>query len=92
MAQLSYRKKVTKYGNLNMGKQKRNDKLITAIGKKLQELRKRKAISQIDVYIETNINVKRIEAGTQNISVSTLSILCEYYGMEIDEFFTEVKK
>lgn len=92
MAQLSYRKKVTDYGNLYMGKQKRNDKLITSIGKKLQELRKNKGVSQIDVYIETNVNVKRIEAGTQNISVSTLSSLCEYYGIEIDEFFRELKK
>ncbi|MCD7968954.1 MAG: helix-turn-helix transcriptional regulator [Alistipes sp.] len=46
-----------------------------------------KGLSQIEVYIETNINVKRIEAGTQNISVSTLFTLCEYYGLTPEEFF-----
>lgn len=75
-----------------MGKQNRNDLLIKTVGKKLQELRKAKGISQIDVYIETNVNVKRIEAGTQNISVSTLSLLCGYFGIELDEFFRQLKK
>ena len=75
-----------------MGKQYRNDSLIKTIGKKLQELRKDKGVSQIDVYIETNINVKRIEAGTQNISVSTLSSLCDYYGISMGDFFRTIKK
>ncbi len=70
-----------------MTKQQRNEKLIFAIGKRLQYLRNNKGVSQIDVYIETNINVKRIEAGTQNISVSTLSLLCDYYGVTLEEFF-----
>lgn len=74
-----------------MGKQKRDNGLIVAIGKKLQAMRKEKNVSQIDVYIETNINVKRIEAGTQNISVSTLSVLCDYYSLELDEFFRQIK-
>lgn len=70
-----------------MGKQYRNELLIRAIGDKLRELRGAKGVSQIDVYIETNVNVKRIEAGTQNISVSTLSSLCDYYGITLEEFF-----
>lgn len=70
-----------------MGKQYRNDTLIQAIGRRVQELRREKGVSQIDVYIETNVNVKRIEAGTQNISVSTLSALCDYYGISLWEFF-----
>jgi transcriptional regulator with XRE-family HTH domain len=74
-----------------MGKQKRNNELIIAIGKKLQAMRKENNVSQIDVYIETNINVKRIEAGTQNISVSTLSTLCDYYSVELDDFFRHIK-
>lgn len=70
-----------------MGKQYRNEALIQAIGRRLQELRREKGVSQIDVYIETNVNVKRIEAGTQNLSVSTLSALCDYYGISLEEFF-----
>ncbi|MCC8034700.1 MAG: helix-turn-helix domain-containing protein [Rikenellaceae bacterium] len=70
-----------------MGSQKRDDKFIGFIGKKLKELRREKGVSQIEVYIDTNINVKRIEAGTQNISVSTLRALCLYYGIPLEEFF-----
>lgn len=70
-----------------MEKQKRDDKLIKVMGQKLQSLRKARGVSQIEVYIETNINVKRIEVGTQNISVSTLSILCDCYGITLKDFF-----
>ncbi len=73
-----------------MGKQKRDDRLIVAIGKKMQALRKAKGVSQIDVYIDTNVNVKRIEVGAHNISVSTLSALCDYYGITLEEFFREI--
>lgn len=70
-----------------MGKQVRDDIFISKIGKKLRSLRNAKGVSQINVYIDTNVNVKRIEAGTQNISVSTLAILCEYYGISLKDFF-----
>ena len=70
-----------------MGKQVRDDIFISKIGKELRSLRNAKGVSQINVYIDTNVNVKRIEAGTQNISVSTLAVLCEYYGISLKDFF-----
>ena len=73
-----------------MRRQSRNNTLIKTIGEKLQGLREKKGVSQIDVYIETNINVKRIEAGTQNITVSTLSDLCDYYEITLKDFFKEI--
>ena len=85
--QISYRDYFHYLSPLYMGKQVRDDIFISKIGKKLRSLRNAKGVSQINVYIDTNVNVKRIEAGTQNISVSTLAILCEYYGISLKDFF-----
>jgi len=67
--------------------QRRNEKLITAIAKRLKDLRESKGVSQQHVYIDTDLNVGKIEVGKTNISVSTLNILCDYYGITLEEFF-----
>jgi len=38
----------------------------------------------------TDIHVARVETGRQNISVSMLSGLCDYYGISREEFFRGV--
>jgi transcriptional regulator with XRE-family HTH domain len=38
----------------------------------------------------TDIHVARAETGRQNISVSMLSGLCDYYGISREEFFRGV--
>lgn len=54
---------------------------------RLRELRKERKLSQIDVYIDTDIHIGRIEQGKTNISVSTLWNLCTYYGISLEDFF-----
>ena len=54
---------------------------------RLRELRKERKLSQIDVYIDTDIHIGRIEQGKTNISVSTLLNLCTYYGISLENFF-----
>lgn len=67
-----------------------NSILLQAIANKLRALRKAKGISQTDAYIDTDIHVARIETGRQNISVSTLSDLCDYYGISLENFFKDI--
>lgn len=71
--------------------QRRNEKLMTLVAKKLKQLRKDKGLSQYIVYLDTELNIGHIELGKTNISVSTLSILCEYYGISLEEFFKETQ-
>lgn len=67
--------------------QRRNNKVLRQVAEKLRSLRKERGLSQDTVYIDTDINVKRIEVGTINISLTTLTILCNYYGITLEEFF-----
>lgn len=70
-----------------MAKRRRNDELVNAVGKRLRELRVAKGLSQDVVYIDTDIHIARVEMGKYNITISTLSDLCEYYGISLVDFF-----
>lgn len=64
--------------------------LLEAVARKLKQLRKAKGLSQRIVYIDTDFNIGKIEVGKTNITISTLSRLCKYYGTSLKEFFNEL--
>ena len=71
---------------------KRTNILLTgSIAQKLKQIRQAKGLSQEFVYLETEVHVGRVESGKGNISVVTLSILCDYYGVTLEEFFRGIK-
>lgn len=74
-----------------MGKQRRNDKLLAIVGQKLIELRKARGLSQQIVYIHTGIDMDMVERGEYNITLSTLTELCNYYKISLNEFFKGVE-
>lgn len=61
--------------------------LVQKIARKLKKIREEKGLSQRLVYIDTDFNIGKIEVGRTNISVSTLSRLCIYYGTTLKDFF-----
>ena len=61
--------------------------LLQAVARKLKQLREAKGLSQRIVYIDTDFNIGKIEVGKTNITISTLSRLCNYYGTSLKEFF-----
>ncbi|MBP3482704.1 MAG: helix-turn-helix transcriptional regulator [Alistipes sp.] len=72
-------------------RQPRSNKiLLQAVAKELRRLRKERDLSQIDVYIDTDIHIGRIEQGKTNISVTTLFDLCDYYGLSLETFFHNI--
>lgn len=73
-----------------MGHPRRNTVLLQAIAAKLRELRKAQGLSQVDAYIDTDIHIGRVESGKTNISISTLSDLCDYYEISLRDFFNEL--
>lgn len=62
-----------------------------AVAARLRELREQKGVSQESVYIDTDLNIGRIEAAMNNLTVDTLAILCDYYGVTFEEFFRGIQ-
>ncbi|MFX1708815.1 helix-turn-helix transcriptional regulator [Chitinophaga sp. CC14] len=75
-----------------MAEQIRNNNLLKGIATILKELRDAKAISQEEVYNDTNIHVGRIETAKANPTVSTIAALCKYFDISISEFYKRVEE
>ncbi|MBQ4280233.1 MAG: helix-turn-helix transcriptional regulator [Rikenellaceae bacterium] len=67
--------------------QRHNELLMGRVAKKLKELRIGRDLTQAEVYRQTKIHIGRIEAGNANITVSSLSELCKFYGVSFGDFF-----
>lgn len=74
-----------------MARERVYDRLLERTAYKLKEIREKKGMSQEQVYYDTKLNIGRIEVGKTNISLTTLAILCDYYGVALDEFFKGIK-
>lgn len=70
----------------------RDTMLLEAIASRLKALRVAKGVSQETVYEDTGIHIGKIETARYNITVSTLSKLCNYYGITLKEFFDKLGK
>jgi transcriptional regulator with XRE-family HTH domain len=70
-----------------MPKQYFDRELLCEVAKKLRETREGKGLSQYIVDMDIDTNTSRIERGKANITISTLSRLCKYYGVTLEEFF-----
>ena len=68
----------------------RDQELLQRIALKLKQLREKKGVSQEQMYNETDIHIARIETAKVNVSVSTLSKLCEYFEISLSEFFKQI--
>ncbi|MBX2925440.1 MAG: helix-turn-helix transcriptional regulator [Chitinophagaceae bacterium] len=77
--------------------QYRNDELLTGIAIVAKQLREKLGLSQEevvnDIKIKTDISIHigRIETAVGNISVSNLSLLCEYYNIPLSKFMAKVE-
>jgi transcriptional regulator with XRE-family HTH domain len=61
--------------------------LFKHFSKRLKELRKAKGVTQQDVLNDTGILISGIEQGKRDVSISTLSKLCAYFGLTLSDFF-----
>lgn len=70
-----------------MRRDRHNARIVAKVVARLRELRRNRGLTQMDVYIDTDINIARIESGRGNVSISTLADLCDYYQITLAEFF-----
>lgn len=71
----------------SMRRERYNETAVQNVIRRLKEVRNSRGLSQDDVYIDTDINIARIEAGQGNVSISTLADLCNYYRISFEDFF-----
>lgn len=71
-------------------KQYRDKELLQRIAVVLKQLRDEKGLVQLEVIDESKVHVGRIETAKANPTVSTISLLCEYYQITMAEFFKRV--
>jgi transcriptional regulator with XRE-family HTH domain len=60
------------------------------IANRIKQLREEKGISQDSFFIDTDIHIARIESGRSNITVSTLSAICDYFRITLSDFFKDI--
>lgn len=65
--------------------------LLQNISTRIRQLREERNLTQRDVLTDTGILVSRIEMGKRDVSVSTISKLCQYFGITLEEFFKGIK-
>jgi transcriptional regulator with XRE-family HTH domain len=76
----------------------KNERLLSAVKQVLKELRAKTGLTQeqvannIKANKDLSIHIGRNETGNQNMTVSTLYELCEYYKVSISEFFKRVEE
>lgn len=74
-----------------MPKQFQNIELLEKIVACIKQIRKSKNITLEVFYFDTGIHLARIEQGKQNITISTLSKICEYFEISLSDFFELVE-
>lgn len=73
-----------------MKNQERIDDALLKIGAKFRILRRKAGLNQRDVSKDTGVNIGHIEAGKKNFTITTLESLCDYYGLNLKEFFDDI--
>ena len=71
--------------------QDRLDNALLKIAFKFRILRPKTGQTQREVSKATGQNIGSVEAGKLNMNISTLDLLCNYYGLTLEEFFEDIE-
>lgn len=69
----------------------RNEILLKDIALQIKRIRESKRLSQETVFLDTDIHCGRLEQGKQNITISTLKCLCDYFQISLTDFFKTIE-
>lgn len=72
-------------------KQRRDQVLFDKIILRIKELRSVHSHSQEDLNAGTEIDIANLESGGNFPNLTTISIICRFYGITLDEFFAPMK-
>ena len=69
-----------------------DEALLKEIALRIKVLRKEKDLSQIEFLIATDINISRIEIAKNNMTISTLKAICNYFDISLSYFLKDIPK
>jgi transcriptional regulator with XRE-family HTH domain len=69
----------------------KNKELFKQVAGRIKKLREEKNITQITAFVDTGINIGRLEIGNTNISLSSLYVICIYFDISLSDFFGGIK-
>jgi len=64
-----------------------NQDLIEKIVLKIKKLRESKGVSLQEFYNDTGIHLARIESERRDLPITTLSRICDYFEVSLQDFF-----
>ena len=70
----------------------KDDILIKKIALCIKKIRSETDISLDDFYVDTGIHLARIERGKTNITIATLSKICDYFQLSLKDFFQKLEE
>ncbi len=73
-----------------MNPNKRNKKLLKALGKNLRELRESRGITQVELSAKLNTeqsHISKIESGFSEPSISLLELMAKEFGVKLNILF-----
>lgn len=68
-------------------KQRRDEVLLKMVIMRVKELRSRNGHSQEQLNAGTEVDISNLETGENFPNLTTISIICNFYGITLDEFF-----
>lgn len=68
----------------------RDEIVLAKVAKRLRQIREKIGVTQESVAYDTNLHMSRIESGRANITISTLSVLCKYYRISLNDLFKDL--
>lgn len=69
-----------------------DEALLKEIALRIKVLRKEKDLSQIEFLIATDINISRSEIAKNNMTISTLKAICNYFDISLSDFLKDIPK
>jgi hypothetical protein len=68
-------------------KQRRDKELLGKVVMRVKELRAQYGQSQEELNAGTEVDIANLETGANFPNLTTISIICEFYDITLDEFF-----
>ena len=72
-------------------RQRRDEMLLSKIVLRVKELRSLYNHTQEQLKEGTGLNIANLEAGDNFPNITTISIICKFYNITLDEFFAPMK-
>ncbi|MDT8346193.1 MAG: helix-turn-helix transcriptional regulator [Flavobacteriaceae bacterium] len=70
-----------------MPKQFQDEQFIEKVVSEIKSIRKKRGLTQENIYFDTGVHIARIEQKKLNITLSTLKKLCDYFQISMHDFF-----